>query len=110
MRADLSSSQWGAVEHGRLTAPDGTSYVRRTTRTKRRTCDGLVAAGAPLVLYYWAGGQLDWCDGPEAGEAWADVRGAVTAQEPRPEKRMEWTAGLWEDADGQQIILLTGHC
>src|ERR1700712_3512963 len=102
MRASLSEAQWQQVTEGQITAPDGTRYQRRSTKTKRRTCDEHIAAGSPLVLYYWAGGQLDWCDGSDAQSAWAGARGSVT-QDPRLKGDLEWTAGLWERDDGQQL-------
>lgn len=50
MPVDLSREQWGAVtSEGRLQGPDGTEYVRRTTKTQRRICQELVECGAPLV-------------------------------------------------------------
>ncbi|HEX6876463.1 MAG TPA: hypothetical protein VF165_12450 [Nocardioidaceae bacterium] len=55
MRTDLSEQQWDAVVEGQLIAPDGTRYVRRTTKTKRQTCESLLGEGAPLVLFYRAG-------------------------------------------------------
>jgi hypothetical protein len=108
VRADLSVTQWNAVAQGQIVAPDGTMYVRRTTKAKRRDCDALLADGAPLVLYYWAEGQLDWFDGNDTKDAWMNVRPAVTS-EPR-QRGLEWTAGAWESQDGKTLVLLTGHC
>src|SRR5262245_34696053 len=42
----------------------------------------------PLVLYYWAGGQLDLFDGDDVRREWASVRGQVTA-EPRLRGELE---------------------
>lgn len=108
---DLSGEQWDAVtEAAQLTGPDGVQYTRRTTKTKRSTCDDLVRSGAPLVLYCWAGGQFDWFDGDDALAQWASVRKRVTSQEPRRDGKIEWTAGIWNGEAGQQAIILTGHC
>lgn len=109
MRADLSVSQWDSVTHGEIVGPDGATYVRRSTKAKRRDCDDLLGAGSPLVMYYWAGGQLDWHDGDEAEGAWAAVRGSVTTQ-PRLRGDVEWTAGVWQTENGRSLVLLTGHC
>ena len=110
MRRDLSADQWDKPERGGLLGPDGRRFSRRTTRAKPRDVDALIADGAPLVLYYWAGNQLEWFDGADATDEWARVRAAVIAQEPRPRGDLEWTAGRWEDDDGQPLVLLTGHC
>ena len=107
---DLAAEQWDAVNGGHLTGADGTQYVRRSTKAKRRKCDDLVAEGIPVVLFYWAGGQLDWHDGVDALTAWRAVRSAVTSQEPRRTGNVEWNAGLWEADDERSILLLTGHC
>lgn len=109
VRADLSESQWDSVTHGEIIGPDGAKYVRRSTKVKRRDCDDLLNSGSPLVLYYWAGGQLDWHDGDNAGSAWATARASVTT-EPRSRGSLEWTAGVWLSEDGRALVLLTGHC
>ena len=111
MSVDLSGEQWEAVTNeARLRAPGGVEYLRRTAKTRRGTCDELVAWGAPLVLYYWAGGQLEWFEGAEARQQWVAVRRAVTTREPRGDGSLEWTAGVWDGADGQKAVLLTGRC
>lgn len=110
MRMDLSEQQWDAVVEGQLIAPDGTRYVRRTTKTKRRTCESLLGEGAPLVSFYWAGGQLDWFDGEDESSQWQAVRRAVTSEEPRPRGDVQWNAGVWEGDDGRSLVLLTGYC
>ncbi|SDY68682.1 hypothetical protein SAMN05661080_04287 [Modestobacter sp. DSM 44400] len=110
MRVQLSDQRWDEVLGGQLTAPDSRRFSRRTTRTKRREGDDPIAAGAPLVLYYWAGGQLEWFDAADAAQQWRAVRVHVTSQEPRPTGDVEWTVGRWEDERGQPLLLLTGHC
>ncbi len=62
------------------------------------------------MLFYWAGGQLDCFEGPEAVARWATERKSVTSQEPRPNKTLQWTAGIWESTDGKPLVLLMGHC
>ncbi|ONI71708.1 hypothetical protein BWI15_16275 [Kribbella sp. ALI-6-A] len=109
MRVDLSGTQWDAMEQGRLTSPDGVLFQRRGTKAKRRICDEAISRGAPLVLFYWAGGQLDWLDGPDAQAVWQSVRAAVTV-EPRARGELEWTAGLWQSEADQTVVVLTGHC
>jgi hypothetical protein len=110
VRRHLSDGQWDEPEQGRLTAPDARRFSRRTTRTKRKDADGLIADGAPLVLYYWAGGQLEWFDGADAVARWHEVRSHVVSGEPRPKDDVEWTAGRWEDEEGRSLLFLTGHC
>ena len=110
MRADLHDKQWDQVHEGWLLGPDERRYARRTTRTRRKDAELLVAEGAPLVLFYWAGQRLDWFDGAEAREQWQDVRSQVVGTEPRPMGDTKWTAGLWEDEDGRPLLFLTGHC
>lgn len=102
--------QWETVTAGELTGPDGRTYRRRTTKASRRVGDELIAAGSPLVLYYWAGGQLDWFDDQDATERWQQVRGALTTQQPQVGKEVVWTGGAWTDGDGHTVLLLTGHC
>jgi hypothetical protein len=109
MRVDLAASQFTAVERGQLTAPDGVVFVRRGTRAKRRVCDEAIAQGSPLVLYYWAGEQLDWFDGDDARDEWTSIRGRVTS-EPRLRGELEWTAGLWHANDDRAVVVLTGDC
>jgi hypothetical protein len=106
---DLSEAQWFSVTDGEVMGPDGTRYVRRSTKAKRRACDELLTAGSPLVLYYYGGGQLEWTDGDDATSAWAATRSAVTT-EPRLRGDLEWTAGVWQSDDGRALVLLTGHC
>lgn len=109
VHADLSQSQWESVTHGEIVGPDGATYVRRSTKAKRRDCDDLLRAGAPLVLYYWAAGQLDWYDDDDARTVWTATRSSVTT-EPRLRGELEWTAGIWQSDHGRELILLTGHC
>ena len=106
----MADQQWREVEQGRLLGPDERRYTRRTTRTKRKEVDRLVAQGGPLVLFCWAGDQLDWFDGADAQDQWRVVRARVTSDEPRRKGDIEWTAGCWEDEDGRSLVLLTGHC
>jgi hypothetical protein len=110
VRGDLSDTQWREVDQGRLVGPDARRYFRRTTRTKREEADRLVVDGAPLVLFYWAGDQLDWFDGVDAQEQWQATRPHVITEEPRCKGDTEWTAGRWEDEEGRPLLLLTGHC
>jgi hypothetical protein len=109
LRVDLSETQWDAIEQGRLTSPEGVLFQRRGTRAKRRICDVAMSHEAPLVLFYWAGGHLDWLDGSDAQGEWRSVRVAVTV-EPRARGDLEWTAGLWHSEADQSVVVLTGHC
>ena len=74
MRTELGDDQWLELDQGRLTGPDGRVYQRRGTLAKRRRCEEAVAAGVPLVLRYWAGGQLDWYDGDDETLCRADAQ------------------------------------
>jgi hypothetical protein len=109
MRVDLAAEQFCAMERGQFTAPDGAVFVRRSTKVKRRVCDEAIAQGSPLVLYYWAGHQLDWLDGDDAQHEWTAVRVQVTA-EPRRRGDLEWTAGFWDADDERSVVVLMGHC
>lgn len=110
VRVELGEESFYAAEQGILLAPDGRYFTRRTTRTKRKDADQLVADGVPLVLYYWAGGQLDWFDGADARDQWRAVRSHVIAGPPKPKGPIEWTARRWEAEDGRVVLVLTGHC
>lgn len=110
MRVDLAKVQLNAMERGQLVAPDGTVFVRRSTRAKRRACDEAIENGWPLLLYYWAGNQLDWLDGEDAQREWQTVRSRVTVAEPRPRGDLEWTAGFWTADGDRRLVVLTGHC
>jgi hypothetical protein len=106
----LSAEHFHEAGQGWLVGPDGHRYSRRTTRTKRKEADRLVAEGAPLVLYYWAGDQLDWFDGEDARDEWQGVPSHVITEEPHRKGDIEWTVGRWEDEDGRLVLVLTGHC
>jgi hypothetical protein len=109
MRTDLPDSAWESVQQGHVTGPDSVIYRRGRTRAKRRDCDRYVESGAPIVLYYAGGLQMEWHDGPDAREAWRQVRPAVTV-DPQLRGDVEWTAGVWSSDDGRRLVLLTGHC
>lgn len=114
MIVDLTVAQWDSVELGQLTSPDGTTYARRSTRLRRKAAAELLAEGAPLVLYYFGGRQLDWIDGADAQRQWQVLRPAVTtdrvASPPARRGGVTWTAGRWESADGATLVVLTGSC
>lgn len=109
MRVGLAIEQWEAVSSGALEGPDGRRYQRRSTRMRRRQVDDLVAAGVPLVLYWYGGQQVDWFDGADAVAAWEAARPRLTATAPRPDGDVVWTAGEWVSED-ESVILLTGRC
>ena len=110
VRVELGDEQWHEVGLGRLLGPDERRYSRRTARTKRKDAERLLTDGAPLVLFHWAGGRLEWFDGVDAQEQWTSVRADVVSTEPRRRGDIEWTAGRWEDEEGQPLLVLTGHC
>lgn len=109
MQVHLPDEQWDALSSGSLQGPDGRRYQRRSTRMRRRQVDDLLASGAPLVLYRYGAGQLDWCDGEDATRAWQAVRRRLTSSVPRPDGDVVWTAGEWV-GDDASIVLLTGVC
>lgn len=112
VRHSLSDEGRAEVEQGSLTGPDGRRYFRRTTRAKRKEADQLVAGHAPVVLYYWAGGVLEWCDDVDAVGEWQTIRPQVLGGSamPRGGGEIQWTAGRWEDEEGRPLLFLTGHC
>ncbi|NAZ83578.1 hypothetical protein GTR02_17335 [Kineococcus sp. R8] len=93
-----------------MTSPAGRRFARRSTRIKRRDADALIAAGAPLVLYWFGGRQLDYFDGTDALEQWRVVRPALTSQTPQIGGDVVWTGGLWVGGDQGNLLLLTGQC
>jgi hypothetical protein len=112
MRTDLSASQWEFTASGHVAGPDGVRYSRRTTKLKRRRADELIASGAPLLVYYYAGSRLDWLDGDDATAQWSAIRPRVTSGQPRraPGAPPDWTAGHWEADTGQVVLVVVGHC
>lgn len=114
MRADLDEFQRAEdADQGTVTGVDGRVYSRRSTKTKRRVCDAIAAAGNPIVLQMYSSGQFEWFDGEDATTTWAAVRPYVVTTEPKTKqlaKHEVWTAGIWESDDGSTVLLLTGHC
>lgn len=110
MRASLAEQQWDAVESGQLTLPAGRRFTRGSSRIKRRDADALIAAGVPLVLYWYGGRQLDYFDGSDAVQQWQAVRPAMTTQAPQPGGDVVWTGGRWVSDDDQEMLMLTGQC
>ncbi|WP_432565044.1 hypothetical protein [Kineococcus sp. SYSU DK003] len=111
MRTSLADEQWDAVERGQVIIPTGRQFERRSSRIKRRDADALIAAGAPLVLYWYGGQQLDYFDGSDAAEQWQAVRGALTSQAPQLGGDVVWTGGRWVcDEHEHELLLLTGQC
>ena len=109
---DIADTQWNGIVRGHLVGPNRTSFVRRTTRTVRREADLLIGAGAPLVVYHYGAGQLDWHDGEDAAAKWSQLRGDLSSQ-PYAQSRNGgtiWTAGRWESSSGQPLLILTGRC
>ena len=88
VRVDVAPDQWGAISHG------------------------LVAAGAPLLIYWFGGGRLDWCADADAITQWQQLRAEVVSRAPSPGHRKEpaWTVGRWESSDGLPLLLLTARC
>ena len=109
MRRSLSE-QWESFEGDGLVAPDGRRFVRRGTRTTRRVADEVVAAGGPVVVFLWSAGRLDYADGDDARACWAQLRGDFTGSPRTGGRTVQWTGGVWEDAAGERLLLLTGHC
>lgn len=93
-----------------MTSPAGRRFTRRSSRIKRRDADALITAGAPLVLYWFSGRQLDYFDGTEAVEQWRVVRHALTSQTPQAGGGVVWTGGFWVGDDEGDLLLLTGQC
>ncbi|WP_432525765.1 hypothetical protein [Kineococcus mangrovi] len=110
MRASLADQQWDAVESGQLTTPAGQLFTRGSSRIRRRDADVLIAAGIPLVLYWYGGQQLDYFDGSDAVQQWQAARSAVTSQTPQLGGEVVWTGGRWVGDDGQELLVLTGQC
>ena len=107
VRRDLSDG-WNAHGPGRLAAPDGRTYRRRTTRIERREAETLADSGCPVVTYL-PGGRLVWHDEDDAWPAWADARGALTSGLPDRSRGETVTGGRWESVDGAVVLVLVWH-
>lgn len=85
MWADLSQFQSHVGHHdaGRLTAPDQSVFVRRSTKASHKAADALVADGVPVVLDLYSSAQFEWFDGEDAHKIWAQVRPYVVTSAPR---------------------------
>ena len=70
----------------------------------------MIAAGAPLVLYWYGGQQLDYFDGSDAPGRWQAVRHALTNQAPQLGGDVVWTGGRWVGDDEEDMLLLTNQC
>ena len=108
MRQVLSDGEFNALAAGRLAAPDGRTYNRRTTRMKRKAAAAMVESAVPVVVYR-EGGELEWLDGDDARSVWAEIRGAVTSEAPDPRRGESVTAGLWGSPDGAELLVLLRH-
>lgn len=93
-----------------MISPSGRRFTRVFSRIKRREADALIAAGAPLILYWYGGQQLDYFDGSDAVERWQAVRQALTSQTPQLGGDVVWTGGRWVSDDDEDLPLLTGQC
>ena len=110
MRASLADQQWDAVGSGQLITPAGRRFTRGSSRIKRRDADALIAAGVPLVLYWYGGRQLDYFDGSDAVQQWRAVRPVVTTQAPQLGGGVVWSGGGWVSGEDQGVLVLTGRC
>jgi len=114
MGVDLRDRQLAVHrEQGKITGADGRAYSRRSTKTKRRAADDLVAQGTPLVLDLYGSGQFEWFESDEAICKWSEVRADVTSAAPSGKqlgKHVVWNAGIWESDDGSVMLHLTGTC
>ena len=108
MRRELSNGEFDALGRGELLGPDNRSYVRRTTRMKRKEVAALVEGGSPVVTHF-PGGRLVWHDADDARLAWADGRRLLTSDAPDPSRGEAVTAGRWESADGSTVVVLLWH-
>jgi hypothetical protein len=109
VRASLAEQQWDAVESGQLTSLAGQRFTRGSSCIKRRDADALIAAGVPLVLYWYGGRQLDYFDGSDAVKQWQAVRSALTSQAPQIGGDVVWTGGRWAGDDDREMLVLTGQ-
>ena len=104
---DLNADVWDRVQ-----GPDGVAYFQQSSRLKRSQVDELIAAGPPLVVSWFGGGELDWFDERDALAAWHKRRRLFTAHPTAStSKHMQWTGGVFRTQDLERsIIVLTGHC
>ena len=110
VRVSLGEQQWDTVQCGQLINPAGVRFERRSTRLKRAQADALIAAGAPLILYWYGGRQLDYFDGSDAVQQWRAVRPVVTTQAPQLGGGVVWSGGRWVSDEDQEVLVLTGRC
>jgi hypothetical protein len=105
VRRDLADDVWGS---GRLFAPDGRTYQRRTTRIDRGEAEDLADSGCPVVTYL-PGGRLVWHDEDDSWPAWADARTSFTSGLPEADRGEAVTGGRWESVDGSVALVLVWH-
>lgn len=110
VRVDLIPRNADFSDH--IEGPDGTVYLRQSSRLGRSRVDELVAWGIPLVVSWFGGHQLDRFDGDDALPAWRERRAHFTSEAPVPtSKRLRWTGGLHRTQNLERsLVVLTGHC
>jgi len=111
MQRDLTEQDWHHIEAAVVLDPSGVSFASRSTRAKRAEVDVLVADGCPLVTYSYGAGELRWHDDEDARVRWSQERQHLTSGDPKPSRdHTVWTAGRYEDHDGNVLAVVTGHC
>ncbi len=91
---------------GSVVGPNGTIFRRTDRKLRRRECDELVRAGAPVVTNQSYGDGLEWWDGPDAATRWTRIAPLLVSGSEQP--REGWRAHLWESDEGDQLVCFEG--
>lgn len=91
---------------GSVEAPNGAVFRRAERKLKRRECDDLIRDGVPIMTDVYPAG-LVWWDGADAQERWVEIAPLLVSRR-LPSVHEGWVAHLWENEDGDPVVLFDG--